>query len=158
MNDWKKLVPRTNNEVIRRTKSMVTFHTLRLAVQKAVWWNALIYLNVKAPCKIKEMFNNAFRKSYILSNKVRVAVSCESSARQTTHMKRHTLFYAKKHLTVVCCYCNCNWRFKGSGIMLRPVNRLINYGVLISHNHIQHFTDVLDSLLSVLVLYFPSSQ
>ena len=49
-----------------------------------------------------------------LSKKIKLDVSCESSAKQRIHMKHQGLFSLKNEkvfMNVVCC--SCDWRFKG---------------------------------------------
>ena len=42
----------------------------------------------------------------------RLDISCESSARQTIHMKCQALFFSEKDFWNVVC-CSCDWYFKG---------------------------------------------
>ena len=79
---------------------------------KQEWLTAFLTLTLKVPNK------NCSRRHFnflLLSfKKVRLDVSCESSARQRIHMKHQVLFSLKNNeriLNVVCC--SCDWRFKG---------------------------------------------
>ena len=52
---------------------------------------------------------------FYVSKKIRLDISCKSSAKQRIHMKYQALFYQKNNenlfKTVVCC--SRDWRFKG---------------------------------------------
>ena len=55
-------------------------------------------------------------KIFVFSEKTSLDISCESSAKQTIHMKFQDLFSLKnrekkKKKNVICC--SCDWRFKG---------------------------------------------
>ena len=53
--------------------------------------------------------------TFIFSKKIRLDVSCESSARQRIHMKYQVLFSQKNNekvfMNAICCIRD--WRFKG---------------------------------------------
>ena len=70
-------------------------------------------LTLKAPSKIAADDTFIIFTFYLLK-KIRLDVSCESSAKQRIHMKYKALFYQKKQWkifqTVVCC--SRHWRFK----------------------------------------------
>ena len=70
-------------------------------------------LTLKAPSKFAA--DGTFIFYLYLFKKIRLDVSCESSARQRIHMKHQVLFSQKNNETifmnVVCC--SRDWRFKG---------------------------------------------
>ena len=70
-------------------------------------------LTLKAPITIAADDSRIF--FHCFSDRIRLDISCESSARQKSHMKHQALFTSKdkskKYKSVVCC--NFSWRFKG---------------------------------------------
>ena len=73
-----------------------------------------LQLTLKAPNKNLQQTTLIFLNFY-LSKKIRLDVSCESSAKHRIHMKYHALFYQKNNekifKTAVCC--SRDWRLKG---------------------------------------------
>ena len=51
---------------------------------------------------------------FYFSERTSLDISCESSAKQTIHMKYQDLFSSEnnKNIKIVVCF-SCDWRFKG---------------------------------------------
>ena len=87
------------------------------------------------PSKIAADDTFIFLLFYLLK-KIRLGVSCESSARQRIHTKYQVLFSLKNnekvYMNVVCC--SRDWRFKGLVKKKETKFKIKNKGIHWAHN------------------------
>ena len=76
-------------------------------------WNYIVVLTLKAPSKVAA--DDTYFFYFYLLKKIRLDVSCESSARQRIYMKYQVFFSLKNNekvfMNAVCC--SRDWCFNG---------------------------------------------